>query len=101
MLFMVSDTGTGIPDDKLEAVFKPFSQADGSITRKHGGTGLGLTIVKRLVELMGGNISIETTESEGTTVYFTLPFKWNFKKHPLEDNQDDVKSRKKSSLYIS
>lgn len=88
VLFWVSDTGTGIPDDKLQTVFKPFSQADGSITRKHGGTGLGLTIVKRLVELMGGNIAIETIENEGTTVYFTLPFKRDLKKHPLEKNQD-------------
>jgi two-component system sensor histidine kinase EvgS len=93
VLFMVSDTGAGIPDDKLGTVFKPFSQADGSITRKYGGTGLGLTIVKRLVELMGGILSIESTENEGTSVYFTLPFTLDFKEHCLEYNQNDLKSR--------
>ncbi len=75
LLIAVADTGIGIEDDKLKEVIKPFTQADGSITRTYSGTGLGLTIVKRLVDLMGGNACIESTEGQGTTVYFRLPFR--------------------------
>ena len=68
----VTDTGIGIPADKIRQLFDPFTQADGSITRKYGGTGLGLTISRRLVELMGGAISISSEEGYGTTFAFTL-----------------------------
>ena len=69
----VKDTGIGIPEDKIEDIFKSFEQVDASITREHGGTGLGLTITKQLVELHGGNIWIESKIDLGTSVYFTLP----------------------------
>ncbi|MEZ7196490.1 PAS domain S-box protein [Pseudodesulfovibrio karagichevae] len=72
LLFEVSDTGIGIPRDKVNAVFDPFTQVDGSSTRKYQGTGLGLGIVRRLVQLMGGSISVDTEEGEGTTIYFTI-----------------------------
>lgn len=62
----VSDTGTGIPPDKLEAIFASFTQADSSTTRKYGGTGLGLTISRRLVEMMGGKIWAESTLGKGS-----------------------------------
>jgi PAS domain S-box-containing protein len=75
ILFSVSDTGIGIPEDKLNLLFKPFVQVDGSYTRKYQGAGLGLAIVRRMVELMGGNISVESCLSEGTTVHVTLPFR--------------------------
>ena len=70
--FMVIDTGIGIPADKQETIFSSFSQADASITRKFGGTGLGLTICKQLVEMMGGRIWFEHNEVQGTTFHFTV-----------------------------
>jgi len=70
--FSVSDTGIGIPADKLDAIFKSFTQVDSSTSRKYGGTGLGLTISKRLVELMGGRIWVESVSDHGTTFYFTV-----------------------------
>ncbi|WP_232101472.1 ATP-binding protein [Gimesia panareensis] len=71
--FRVIDTGIGIATDKLQNLFKPFTQADTSTTRQFGGTGLGLTICKKLVELLGGTISIESQLNQGTTISFTLP----------------------------
>jgi len=74
LLFSVRDTGIGVPDDMVDRIFGAFTQVDGAYTRKFQGTGLGLHIVKRLVSLMGGNISLESTENKGTTVHFTLSF---------------------------
>lgn len=71
--FVVSDTGVGIPKDKQEAVFEAFTQADSSITREFGGTGLGLTIVYELVQLMGGKTKLYSKEGEGTEFTITLP----------------------------
>jgi len=69
----VRDTGAGIPPERLEALFKRFSQVDGSSTRRHGGTGLGLAICKGLVEAMGGTIGVESTLGEGSCFWFELP----------------------------
>ncbi|WP_152555016.1 ATP-binding protein [Desulfonatronum thiodismutans] len=75
LLFTVTDTGIGIPENKLKDLFQPFTQVDGSYTRRHQGAGLGLAIVKRLVELMDGNLCMESREGEGTSAHFALHFK--------------------------
>ncbi len=69
----VSDTGPGIPADKLTAIFDKFTQADGSISRKYGGTGLGLAITRRLVDLHGGDLRVESELGKGSTFTATLP----------------------------
>ena len=69
----ILDTGIGIPDEMIEKIFEPFSQADGSLTRRHGGVGLGLSISACLSDLMSGQISIDSKLGEGTTVKLCLP----------------------------
>lgn len=70
--FCVSDTGVGIPPDRLESIFESFTQADGTVTRQYGGTGLGLSISTKLVELMGGRIWAESVLGEGSAFHFTV-----------------------------
>ncbi len=72
--FLISDTGIGIPKDKLETIFQPFIQSSSDTARKYGGTGLGLSIVQRLVNLMQGNVSLKSTLHKGTTFSITIPF---------------------------
>jgi signal transduction histidine kinase/ActR/RegA family two-component response regulator len=72
--FSVWDTGVGIPHDRLESIFEPFTQADGSTTRTYGGTGLGLTISAQLVKLMGGRLWVESEVGRGSTFHFNAHF---------------------------
>jgi two-component system, sensor histidine kinase and response regulator len=80
--FTVSDTGIGIPPEKQKSIFEPFTQADSSTTRKYGGTGLGLTISIRLVQIMGGKMWVESCPGVGTQFHFTVPLETSAQ--PLE-----------------
>jgi len=94
--FAVKDTGIGIAEGKLPIIFAAFSQADGSITRKYGGTGLGLTISSRLVELMSGKLECESEESKGSIFFFTL----KLGVHKIPSPYDSIQFTKKKVLVI-
>lgn len=73
VLFAIRDTGVGIPKEMFEKIFEPFTQLDSSSTREWGGIGLGLSIVKKYVEMHGGRIWLESQVGQGSTFYFTIP----------------------------
>jgi signal transduction histidine kinase/CheY-like chemotaxis protein len=101
--FEIVDTGIGIPEDKLQTVFESFSQGSIEVNRKYGGTGLGLTIVKKLIELLGGEIKLKSEVGKGSTFTFKLDFKINTE--PLEVVEEkkpysDTQLKHKSILLI-
>ena len=98
--FMVIDTGIGIPADKQETIFSSFSQADASITRQFGGTGLGLTICKQLVEMMGGKIWLECNEGQGTTFHFTVILDQGAAKNIYRHHDNDTPQIKELDILL-
>ncbi|QJB55797.1 PAS domain S-box protein [Pseudodesulfovibrio sp. zrk46] len=101
LYFHVRDTGIGIPPDKLERIFDPFTQVDGSFSRKYQGTGLGLGIVRRLVTLMGGTITLSSEENEGTDVVFTLAVWPGTAPQSVIDAQESSQTDRKLSLLVA
>ncbi|MCP4157747.1 MAG: response regulator [bacterium] len=93
--FAVTDSGIGIQEDMLEHLFEPFTQGDGSTSRKYGGTGLGLTISKQLIEMMGGSLSVESVVGKGSTFRFTV----QLQEQPDQDKEkplvDETLSKKR------
>ncbi|MDD5092091.1 MAG: ATP-binding protein [Candidatus Wallbacteria bacterium] len=75
MLFSVKDTGIGIPEEKLKILFLPFTQADETIGRKYGGSGLGLSIIRKLLDVQGGRIWVESVPDQGSIFYFEVPYR--------------------------
>lgn len=102
--FAVKDTGIGIAPDKVDRLFQPFSQLDTSMTRKYGGTGLGLAICKTLVEMMGGQIYLDTTEQRGATFVFTIQAKRYVETELVQMNGEekltDVKNENKHPTVL-
>jgi PAS domain S-box-containing protein len=82
--FTVSDTGIGIPTDKLQTIFEPFEQVDGSVSRRYGGTGLGLAIAAQLVNLMGGRLAVVSAPGQGSRFWFTAAFGLSAEAEPTE-----------------
>lgn len=89
--FKISDTGIGIPEDKVDIIFEQFRQADAAVTKKYGGTGLGLSISKRLVEMLNGTIRVDSEVGSGTTFTVQIPFEKGDELEYLSDGSSEQK----------
>ena len=93
LIFSVTDTGIGIPKDRIDRLFRPFSQVDASTTRNYGGTGLGLAISSRLSELMNGRMWVESTQGKGSTFFFTVEL--------LPPPTEDVSTTESTDVHVN
>ena len=103
LLFSVNDTGIGIPEEKLSAIFDSFTQASNDTTRKYGGTGLGLTIAKQLVEMQGGTIHVKSTVGMGSSFFFNITYRkstQNFEPQKKKNKFDDRRLVNKKILLV-
>ena len=98
--FTVSDTGIGIPREKIDTLFKPFSQVDATTTRKYGGSGLGLAICRKLIKLMNGQIQVKSEVNQGSVFTFTIKTSYRVGKKLPDNNAPDQKSIKGKKLLI-
>lgn len=96
----VSDTGVGIPVEKLDAIFEAFQQADGSISRKFGGTGLGLSISKELIRMLGGEIQLESKVNEGSSFYLYLPTQVEIQSDVYRSNDADTTNQSDDAVEL-
>ena len=100
----VVDTGVGVPSDKLDTIFESFSQADASVTRKYGGSGLGLTIVKQLVELQDGTIEVESEEHKGSNFIVRIPYTFGkserLKRNTLQKTNETLAAKGGGGLRV-
>ena len=99
--FAITDTGIGIPEDKLDHIFESFTQACSSTTRKFGGTGLGLAIIKKILEHQGSEIHVKSTVGEGSTFYFTIQLeKGKAQEAAAIEEEVDLKSLKGTKVLL-
>ncbi|WP_370453941.1 ATP-binding protein [Flavobacterium sp. RSP15] len=97
LYYEITDTGIGIPEDKLASVFDNFSQSSIEVNRKYGVTGLGLTIIKKLIKILGGQIKLKSTVGEGSTFSFLPDFK--ISKQPLQEETKPKANYDSKLLY--
>ena len=100
ILFTIKDTGEGIPQEKQQHIFDAFKQADDSISRTHGGTGLGLTICQRLVTILGGQIGIDSQPGQGTEFHFTLKMKYPTSSAGINEISSLIPTRQSRLLFV-